>query len=342
LKKLRILALFHWDHVPPERREDLGEKLDDVWAAFELVDALRGLGHEVRVLGLEDELAPIRHAIQAWRPHVAFNQLLDFHGLPLYDAHVVSYLELLKTPYTGCNPRSILLASDKALAKKILTYHRIPIPRFATFARGRTARKPAGLGYPLFVKSDIEHASRGISQASIVRSDAALADRVTFIHDSVGTDALAEEYIEGREMTVSILGNQRLSTMPVWELHFESLPDGTAAIATPRVKFNERYQQKLGVRTGPAAVDEDKARAITRIAKRAYRALGMSGYGRVDFRMDAEGRVFVLEANPNPDLTPGEDFAESAHHAGLGYPELLQRIVSLGLAYLPAWKEVEV
>lgn len=341
MRKLRILILLHEDQVPPGDRAELEGKLNERWAVFELVEALRGLGHEVRPLGLDDELVPIRHAITGWSPHIAFNQLLDFHGAALYDAHVVSYLELLKTAYTGCNPRGILLASDKPLAKKILTYHRIPIPKFVVFQRGRAVRPPKKLPFPLFVKSDVEHASRGISQASIVKSESALIERVEFIHDSIGSNAIAEQYIEGRELTVSILGNQRLTTFEPWELVFESLPEGTAAIATPRVKFNERYQKKLGVKTRPAELDDNKRREVVRIAKRAYRALGMSGYGRIDFRMDAEGRIYVLEANPNPDLTPGEDLAESSGHAGLSYPELLQRIVTLGLAYQPAWKEIE-
>jgi len=341
LRKLRILVLLHGDHVPPETREELGDRRDEAWAVFEMLEALRGLGHEVRPLGLEDELVPIRQAITAWSPHVVLNQLLDFHGLPLYDAHVVSYLELLKTPYTGCNPRSILLASDKGLAKKIFSYHRIPSPRFTVFQYGKTVRMPRHLQFPLFVKSDVEHASRGIAQASIVKTEEQLVERVIFLQESVGTNAIAEQYIEGREMTVSILGNQRLTMLPPWELHFDSLPEGTAPIATRDVKFNKRYQKKLGVQTRPAELSAEKLREVERIAKRAYRALGMSGYGRIDLRLDADERVFVLEANPNPDLTPDEDFAESAVHAGLDYPDLLQKIVSLGLAYQPAWKETE-
>lgn len=338
MKKLRILALFHESHVPPDTREELSEKLDDRWAAFEMVAALRALGHEVVSLGVHDELLPIREAIAQLSPHIVFNQLLEFHGAAFYDAHVVSYLELLKTPYTGCNPRGLLLASDKTLAKKILTYHRIRTPRFAVVPRGRKPQV-GRLRFPLFVKSAQEHASMGISQASIVTGAEALAKRVRFVHESLATDAIVEEYVEGREVTVSVLGNTRLTTLPPWELFFDALPEGTAAIATSRVKWNERYQEKLGVRNGPADLADDKARALVRIAKRAFRALEVTGYARVDFRLDAEGVPYVLEANPNPDLTPGEDFAESAERAGLHYPALLSRILSLGLSHRPAWKE---
>ncbi len=337
MSRRRVLALFHTDHVPPETRAELTSETDDRWSAFELLAGLRERGHQVRCLGVKDELAPIREAISEEAPHVVFNQLLDFHGAPLYDAHVVSYLELLKTPYTGCNPRGLLLANDKTLAKRILAYHRIRSPRFALVPRGRRPRIPAKLRYPLFVKSGTEHASLGISQASIVSGPDALESRVQFVHDNLGTDALVEEYVEGRELTIGLLGNQRLTALPIWELFFDELPEGTAAIATSRVKWNAAYQKKLGVRNGPADLPAEKASEIVKLGKRVYRALGMSGYGRVDFRMDAAGEIYVLEANPNPDLTPGEDVADSALQAGYEYPELLDRILKLGLSYQPGW-----
>jgi len=149
---------------------------------------------------------------------------------------VVSYLELLRCPYTGCNPRGLMLANDKVLAKKILTYHRIRVPRFLVFRMGKPVRSIGKLDFPLFVKSVSEHASVAIAQASIVRDLDSLRERVQFVHDKVGTDALAEEYIEGRELTVAVLGNDRLRTFPVQELTFETLPEGTEPILTTSMK----------------------------------------------------------------------------------------------------------
>ncbi len=340
MKKLRILVLIDENEVPPETREELGE---NIYASrvvyFELVEALRTLDHDVRVQGVADELAPIRHAIHGWQPHVVFNLLLHFHGVALYDAHVVSYLELLKTPYTGCNPRGILLSSDKALAKKILSYHRIPTPRFLFVAQGRKPRVPQRMRYPLFVKTGQEHGSIGISQASLCKTEEQLHERVKFVHERLDADAIVEEYVDGRELTLSIVGNDRLTTFPVWELSFNNLPDGTAPIATSRVKWDEKYQQKLGVKSGPASdLSDEEQRAIARLGKRVYRALGLSGYARLDLRMDAERKVHVIEANPNPDLANGEDLASAAQAVGIDYPALLQRIVGLGLAYRPGWK----
>ena len=270
---------------------------------------------------------------------MCFNLLTHFLDVGAYHAHVVSYLELLQTAYTGCNPRGLLLAGDKALSKKILSYHRIPVPRFRVFPHGKAVRSSGRLGLPLFVKSVSEEASAGISQASIVRDFDALKERVEFVHRNVGTDAIAEEYIEGRELTVGVLGNDRLTALPVLELMFDNLPDGSAPIMTSRAKWDLAYQERIGIHTAPAEdLPEGAAAKIQRSAKRIYRALGLSGYARIDLRLAEDGRVFVIEANPNPDLCEAEDFAVSASDVGLSYRALVQKILSLGQQYRPAWK----
>jgi len=340
MKRLRVLALLHREFVPPEPLVGVDDAWDKPWRMeHNVLLTLRELGHRVEVLPIEDEVAPIRAAIEEFRPHVAFNFTIQFHDVGAYDAHVVSYLELLRTPYTGCNPRGLLLAGDKALSKKILGWHRIRVPGFAVFKRGRVVRMPARLAFPLFVKSVGEHASIGISQASVVHDEASLRQRVEFVHEKVGTDAIAEQYIQGRELTVGVIGNSRLQVLPVWEMTFENLPDRAEAIATSRVKWDHAYQEKVGLQTHPAVeLPEETDRRIRRMAKRIYRALDMSGFARIDLRMDEAGEVYVLEANPNPDLSIGEDFAESAAVAGLDYPHLVQRILNLGIAYEVPWK----
>ena len=342
MKHLRILLLVPRGQEPPAERAELGDDLLAPAAVhFDLAEALRALGHEVVVLGASNELGPIGAAIEGGRTHIVFNQLLDFLGIPLYDAYVVSYLELLRVKYTGCNPRALLLASDKALAKKILSYHRLPTPGFFAVPRGRAPRVPRRLGYPLFVKTRSEHGSVGIAQASVVRSDEDLRERVAFVHESLGADAMVEQYVGGREFTIGVLGNRRLQTLPIFEMRFRHLAEGASPIATSRVKWDRKYQQRVGFETGPA---EDLApeivERIVRLAKRVYRVLGMSGYGRIDMRMDERGEVFVLEANPNPDIALGEDLAASAALAGLDYGALLSRVLGLGLRYRPSWTDV--
>jgi len=341
-RKLRVLVLMHKDLVPPDdiAGMDDDEVVKAPWKTeYDVVAALRNLGHDLNPLGVISDLAHIRDAITEGKPHIAFNMLEEFDGVAVYDAHVVSYLELMRQPYTGCNPRGLILARDKALSKKLLAYHRIRVPAFGVFPKGRAIRRPARLRLPLFVKSVSEEGSRGISQASLVWDDEKFVERVEFIHRQIGTDAIAEEYIEGRELYVGILGNQRLTTFPIWELHFTKMPEDMPRIATGSVKWNVEYQKRWGVETRAAEDLPDGAeRRIVTLCKRAYRILDLSGYARMDLRMTPEGDVYVLEANPNPQIGYGEDLAESAEAAGYGYGRLLQRILGLGLSYRAPWQ----
>jgi D-alanine-D-alanine ligase len=186
------------------------------------------------------------------------------------------------------------------------------------------------------VKSVSEEASLGISQASIVEDDDKLQERVKFIHQSVGTGALVERYVEGRELYVGVMGNQRLQVFPVWELDMSQLPEETRKIATARVKWSRVYQKKYGVRSTAAGdLTESQRQIFQSLAKRVHRCLGLSGYARIDFRLDQAGQVYVLEANPNPHIATTEDFASSAAGIDLPYPALLQRILDLGLRWSP-------
>jgi len=335
MKRLRTIVLTHEDLVPPDSKQGLSEKEIQPWKTeYAVADTLRKMGHEVQVLGVSDELQPIRRLVEGWQAQIVFNLLMEFQDIGAYQAHVASYLELLGVPFTGCNPLGILLTRDKALCKKILRYHRIPTARFGVFPVGRKVRVRRDLRYPLIVKSIDEEASLGISQKSVVSDEQRLRERVEFIHRQVGSDAIAEEYIEGRELTVSVLGNERLTVFPVWELFFKNLPEGSLPIATARAKWDLTYQKRVGIDTGPAKQLTPASEArIARIARRVYRMLGLSGYARLDLRLSPEGRVFVIEANATPDIADDEDFALSGKKGGLPYPKLLQRILNLGLSY---------
>jgi D-alanine-D-alanine ligase len=330
MSKLRILALMAEGLVPPEDLSGI-DVAEAPWKTeLDVVQTLLEQGHEVQPLGVGGELGVIREAIRTFRPQIAFNMLEAFDNVATWDQNVVAYLELLKVPYTGCNSRGLLLGRDKALTKKILAYHRIPVTEFAVFHRGRRVRRPRRLQFPLIVKSLTLDASIGISQASVVDDDQKLAERVAFIHESIGTDALVEEYVDGLELSVGLLGNQKLTVLPVWQMDFGDLPDEARRIATERLKWSTAYQKKHGIKTGPAQLGGAEERRIQAVCKRVYRSLMLSGYARVDLRLDRSGKVYVLEANPNPQLACGEDFAESAEHAGIPYRSLLQRIINLG------------
>jgi len=333
-RKLRIVVLCHEDLVPPDSIDGLEERDIQPWKMeFDVISTLRHMGHTVQPVGLYSDLGAIRKPLEDLQPHLAFNLLEEFHGLALYDQHVVSFLELLKQPYTGCSPRGLTLAHDKALSKKILAYHRIPVPAFAVFPLKRKVFRPQRLKYPLLVKSLIEEGSVGIAHASVVHDDERLAERVELIHRQTGGPAIAEQYIEGREIYASVLGNNRLRTFTPWELIIERLAEGAPNIATSKLKWDYTYQEKVGVKTRAADLELDLHKKLDHLSKRIYRALHLSGYARLDFRLTPEGEFYLLEANPNPNLSFGEDFAEAAEHSGVAYDELLHRIINLGLGY---------
>ena len=332
MKPLRILALMHPELVPPETQAGLtAQQAYDSKTEYDVVRTLRAAGHDVHPLGVQYELFPIRDAILQLKPHIVFNLLEEFHGEVLFDQNVVSFLELLHTPYTGCNPRGLIISRGKALSKKLVAYHRIRVPDFAVFPIGHKVRRPARLKFPLIVKSLIEHASIGIARASVVDSDDKLAERVEFVHQRVGTDAIAEEFIEGRELYVSVLGNDRLAVFPIWELVAEKRPEGEPLIATARVKHDVEYQERHGIDTRAADLPADLAAKLVHASKRIYKILELTGYARLDFRLNAAGHFYFLEANPNPEIAEHEEFASAARAADVPYEELLQRIVSLGL-----------
>jgi len=332
--------MVHETLVPPENVRGMSAAhIDEFRAEHDVLMALRRGGHDVRVIGIGDHLTTLRGAIEEWRPHVVFNLLDEFSGIVSYDHYVVGYLELLRQRYTGCNPRGMMLSRDKVLTKRVLAAHGVATPAFTLFPFGRRFRAPAGVDFPLFVKSATEDASLGISQASVVEDMRSLRERVEFIHDEVQSDALAEEYVDGREIYVGVLGNSKLVALPPWEMDFGVLPRDQARIATHRAKWNREYQAKHGIKTGKARrLRNDQRTLLSRLAKQTYRALCMNGFARMDFRLCADGRILLLEANCNPNLSRGEDFAASAKSSGIGYTALVDRIVRLGLGYMPEWR----
>jgi D-alanine-D-alanine ligase len=333
MKRLRILVLMHPDFVPPDSMEGYSAREINQWKTeYDVVSTLRSMGHDVRPLGVQEEIKPVREAIEGFKPHVVFNLLEQFHHEPVYDQHIPSLLELMKIPYTGCNPRGLILARGKDQSKALVHYRRVAVPAFAVFPMRRKVKRPARLALPLIVKSLSEDSSRGISQASVVDTDEKLVERVAFIHDQVGTAAIAEQYIEGREIYVSVLGNNRLRALPVWELKFGTM-GGARHIATEKAKHDVNYQERVGIVDGPAEdLTPEVLAHIQRVAKRIYRTLALDGYARIDFRLTADGTPYFIEANPNPEIAKTQEFATAAGHDGLDYPALLHRILTLGIS----------
>jgi len=334
VRKYRVLVLVHEDLVPKEdvAQADVAPEWRMEW---DVVTTLRRRGHELRVIGVHDDLTPIRSAIDEFKPTIVFNLMEAFADVGVFDQNVVSYLELLRIPYTGCNPRGLTLSRDKALARKLLAYHRIPSPDFTVAPLNRKPVLPRKLSFPLIVKSLTFESSIGISQASVVANEEQLQKRVKYIHDTILTPAIIEQFIDGREIYVGVMGNHRLRVFPVWEMTFAKMSDDHWHIATERVKWNVKYQKRHGIDTAEAELPEGLAPKIQHLAKRAYRALDLCGYARIDFRLDANGKAYVIEANANPQLAEEEDFAQSAKRAKMSYSRLLERILALGLQWQP-------
>jgi len=328
---LRILVLMHPDFVPPDSTDGYTARQINEWKTeYDVVSTLRAAGHNVRPLGVQEEIKPMRDEIEGFKPHVVFTLLEEFHYQTAYDQHIASFLELMKVPYTGCNPRGLVLARGKDLSKMLVHHRRIAVPAFAVFPMRSKVKRPPRLALPLIVKSLNEDGSHGISQASIVDTDEKLAERVAFIHERIETAAIAEQFIEGRELYVGVLGNNRLKALPVWELQFGTM--GGDHIATEKVKHDTSYQERVGIVDGPAkGLAPEVTDRIQRTAKRIYRTLGLDGYARIDFRLAADGTPYFIEANPNPEIAKSQEFATAAKHDGLDYPALLHRILALGI-----------
>jgi D-alanine-D-alanine ligase len=337
MRQVRVLVMMDELLVPPDDVSGLSDaERARFRTEYDVLTTLRAMGHDANPCGVKSDLSVITPAIEKYQPHVCFNLIEDFDGVATHDQHVVSYLELLKQPYTGCNPRGLTIARDKAVAKKILAYHGIHVPQFQVFPKDRAVKPTDDLPYPAIVKSLTEEGSTGISQASIVNTHDELADRVAFIHEKLNTPAIAEQYIDGRELYVGVIGNAKLTALPVWELNLADLPDDSAKIATSKVKWDVTYQKKYNIVSGPAQNLSDELHdGIVDTCKDIYRLLNLSGYARVDLRLTPDGQVYFLEANPNPQIARGEDFADSAAAAGLSYETLLHKIMTLGMSYHP-------
>ena len=331
-RKLRVAVLVHPSLLPPDSIEGLSEQQwYDCKTEYDVASTLRELGHDVRPLGIANDIQPLRALVEEWRPHIAFNLLEEFAGRQELDYHVVALLEMLGVPYTGCRPRGLILARDKALSKKLLAYDGVTVPKFAVFPRKQRVQRPKELGFPLIVKGLTCEASLGISQKSIVDTDAKLRERVAFIHRNNHSDAIAEEFIEGRELNVGVLGEE---VLPVWELQFREWPKNAHRIATAHAKHNRTYQRKHSIYQVPAELSDELRAHVVQTTQQIARTLDLDGYTRVDYRLDANEKLFFLEANPNPDVARTEEFASAARKLGIAYPDLIQRIVESGLRRL--------
>lgn len=332
-KRLKILALF--DAVRPTTLDqDLSAELQTVdWKTEAAVlAALRELGHPHATLALFDDMDLLRQKLQAFQPDVIFNLVDQFRNDRALDQHIAAYLAMHDLPFTGCGPTALALCKNKAIAKRLVASHGIRTARFVTIPRGRRLLAPPPLAFPLIVKPLREEASYGISGAAFVKTLAQYRARVRYLEGRTGDDILVEEYIDGRELYVSLIGHRHPQVCPIRELVFGNLPPGAPRIATYQAKWDLAYRRRRGVASrfvtdlAPAVV-----RRIATASRTIYRALEIDGYARLDLRLTPDNEITFIEANPNPMLSPDEDFAQSAMRTGLTYPQLIDRLARMGM-----------
>jgi D-alanine-D-alanine ligase len=328
---MKVLVLFDLPRpVHPDESftmEALREEEDRPTEA-DVITCLNEIGHQVDTLPVYDNVLGIVEKIRDYAPDVVFNLSESFFNERANEPNIPALLELLKVPYTGSGPEALLLCKDKALAKTILVYHRIRVPRFVLSRKRRPLSRIRRFNFPAFVKPLAEESSDGIAKASFTRNEEETIERTRYIHEKLGCDAMIEEYIEGREVYVSVLGNRKLTVFPARELFFDETPENEPKFATYRAKWNDAYRTKWGIRNGPAApLPEGGEKKLVEFAKRVYSLLKIQGVGRIDLRLTPSGEMVFIEANPNPSLAHEDDFAQSAATAGVGYNDLIQRIL---------------
>ena len=335
--KLKVAVLYDvWEEQeppppePPPKKPVRGKRKKKLEKADreEIFDALVKLGHEpfYQVLdGAEKTLV----ALAKFDADLVFNLTESYAGDDTKDMNIAAYLELLDLQYTGAGPHAMYLAQDKALAKKIFAFHGIKTPFFATSYRGKLDHSH-DISFPLIVKPTSEDGSIGIDQGSFVESVKELMERIHYIKEEFNSPALIEEYIEGREIYASILGNENPEVLPMVELDLSKLPKGTPRIAGQDVKWATDTEAYKVTKSAPAEdLDEATTKRLSETALSAYQALKLRDYGRIDMRLSKKGEVFVIEANPNPWLASTAEFAMAAKKAGRNYTELIAEIVDL-------------
>jgi D-alanine-D-alanine ligase len=329
-RRLHITVLVDPATVPPddpEFRDSEGKTITE----YHVCHALRGLGHRVSAMGAEYDIASVATTLKQQAPDLVFNLTEQFCGDRQMDKNIAALLELLDIPFTGAGAMGLLLARDKRLCKQILRLHRIRVPNFISLPYRHRMRVPANLPYPMVVKPAFEDSSEGISNASLVYDAQALAERAAFIHERWKQAAIAEEYIEGRELYVSVIGNKRLTVLPARECYFNEKGDQGPVLLTYRCKWDCAYREKWKIEFGFADLPGGVLQGVERVCKRVYRALQLQDYGRIDLRLTPDEKLVVLEANPNPDIAYGEEVAEAGRKAGMNYESFIDKIIHLAL-----------
>jgi D-alanine-D-alanine ligase len=329
---MRITLLHSADALEPPADPVLGQ----------LTKALESLSHEVTTVVADEDIIPVAHALRTTKPDLVFNLIESFAGVSSLDSNVTALLNLLGLRYTGSSPSGLLLAGDKSLAKQVLGFHGIKSPEFATMYRG-AVEWVGDLTFPVIVKPPQEDASIGITRKSVVHDLQELFARIDELHGEFQTPVLVEEFVEGREFYVGVLGNLHPQPLPLVELDFSGFPAGVPHVASWEAKWGAdgtgteaeaaTSAEFAGTRSVfPTDVDEQLYERIQQTAIRAFEALRLRDYARIDLRVTDAGEIYVIEVNPNCYLERNAEFSRAAEREGLSYEQLIGRIIELATA----------
>jgi len=295
--------------------------------------ALAKNGHTSRRLAVDDSVEPLIWDLTNPQPDLVFNLAESFRGKSALESNVAALLNLLDVRYTGSSPTGLILAGDKTLTKKVLTFHGIQSAKFATMYRGQSDWV-GDIDFPLLVKPPQEDASLGITQKSVVNDVKELLDVISSTQQEYQSPVLVEEFIDGREFYVGVIGNSRVEALPLIELDFSKFPAGLPKIASWEAKWGDDGDEKGAQFEGtqsifPTDLSEELTKKIQQVAVDSFQALRLRDYARIDIRVTAKEQIYVIEANPNCYLEQKSEFARAAAKGGLEYPSLIARIVEL-------------
>ena len=330
-RKLDVLVVFDLGEPPPPDHDYRGQLSTDAFETeWSVIRSLKNLGHHVRPFGLFNDIHELIRELQERPPDLVFNLCEAFNNDREQEPNIAGLFELMRVKYTGAGPSALQICKDKGLTKKILSYHRIQIPRFVISRKSRPLRRLRRFSYPAFIKPLGLEGSEGIAQMSFADDETGCLERVRFVHESLKVDAIVEEYIDGREIYIGILGNHHLHVLPPRELFFHQIPEGEPRFATFRAKWDAAYRKRWGIKSGPAReIPEKTLKSMAEMCRKVYRLFEIRGYARIDLRLNSKGEVVFLEANPNPSLSLYEDFALAAKIGKMEYEELILKIVQL-------------
>ncbi len=331
MKSLKIILLFDLSVKISQDQYSNYWNTPDWKTEKDVKKALIKLGHQVIPYGIHDDIVPFIELVKSQKPDLVFNMSEAFSGKRDFEPNMTALMQLVGVPFTGAGPMSLQLCKDKGLTKVILNYHQIKTPQFLVVKKSKSIQSLKKFKYPAIIKPLQLESSEGISQVSYVENEKEAKARIKFIHDKYSVDAIMEEFIDGREVYVSVLGNDKLNVFPPREMFFKQVPEDEPKFATYKSKWDQDYRKKWGIDSGWASdMPEATQKKLFDICKKIYRVLGIQGFGRIDLRIK-DNEIYFIEANPNPSIAKKEDYALSAHKGGVEYEDLIAKIVSLSL-----------